>query len=141
MKCFATSVLISAVGALLVGCSNGLPPDLAKQASSDFHARYNREEFDELYAHAGDLLKRNYSRQQFVDFVAAIHAGLGDVDSSELVQSKITVSSSGSDVRLGYRTRFERGSGIEAFVWHIRSGNAQLVGYNIDSPMLARSQK
>jgi hypothetical protein len=96
----------------------------------------DNEQFSDIYSQADDVFRAATKRQDFLDFVGAVHRKLGKVQNASQKGYFVNFSTSGTRVRLNYQTKFEGGDAQEEFLWHVSGKQALLVGYHINSNAL-----
>jgi hypothetical protein len=121
---------------LLGGCGSGENLRIAKEATTHVHAQMDSEQFAQIYSEADDALRAATKRQDFLDFISAVHRKLGSVQNVSQTGFFVNFSTSGTRVRLNYQTKFDAGDAQEEFVWKIKGDQAALVGYHISSNAL-----
>lgn len=127
---------MAAVGAalFLVGCTTGR--DEAKQGVTEFRARVAQRAFSEVYATADPELRKAVTEDKFVEFLTALEDKLGPWQSAADPGWNVMRMTSGHFVKLSYQSQFAKGRAAEEFTWQIRNGQAVLVGYYVNSPLL-----
>ena len=121
-------------GVLLAGCN---PVQQAKDARAQvdvFHERLNAGEDQAIWTNAGEQLRKATSREDFVRLLGTVRKSLGPVEETSQTNVNMNTSPQGSFTTLQMETHFERGRGIETFVFSGSGDSLRLVGYNINSP-------
>jgi hypothetical protein len=118
---------------LLVSCSSTEDLGIVHSQITHFRERMAAERFDQIYADAGDELKKATSEKQFTDFLSAVDRKLGGVKDAKDSGWNINFRPTATLVTLSQKTEFERGSGVEAFVYRIAGKQAKLLGYHLSS--------
>jgi hypothetical protein len=123
--------------AFLSSCGSSENLQIAANAVEQFHSQLNAEQYQQLYAGADEGFQRATKQEDLVALLQAIHAKLGRVQSSQRTNFQVGVSTGqGTTVSLVYNSTFERGPGTEQFLFHMRNGQAALLGYHINSNAL-----
>ena len=120
-------------GVLLAGCN---PVQQAKDARAQvdvFHERLNAGEDQAIWTNAGEQLRKATSREDFVRLLGTVRKSLGPVEGTSQTNVKMNTSPQGSFTTLQMETHFERGRGVETFVFSGSGDSLRLVGYNINS--------
>jgi hypothetical protein len=130
------SSLLFLAALTLASCSLGQDASLAKAQIPHFREQMAAQQFNQIYAEAADELKSKTSEQDFVTLFAAFERKLGGVKSAEENGWKVNYSTSGNFATLSYKTQFEKGAGVETFVYRLSGDRALLAGYNVNSPAL-----
>lgn len=126
---------VVAVAGLLAACSMGT--DEAKQGVAEFRARVAQRAFGEIYQSAAPELRQSTSEEQFVTAMTSLDAKLGAWQSGADSAWNVMRGVGGHSVRLRYDSRFARGAAVEQFTWRIEHGHPVLLGYHVQSPLLA----
>lgn len=122
---------------LLVGaCSSAEDIAAAEGQISHFRQMMAAQQFGRIYADAGEELRKATTEQEMVSLLAAVDRKLGTVKSAEKNGWNLNYQTSGTFVTLKYKTQFERGSGVETFVYRMADRRALLTGYHINSNQL-----
>ena len=120
-----------------LACSITEEKSLAEEAVTQFHARLDAGQFQQIYSDADEAFKKATTEKDAIALFDAVHRKLGPVKESRqqtfFVKYDVTM---GKIIRLTYGTEFAEGKGTEEFVWRISDGRARLMGYNINSPTL-----
>jgi hypothetical protein len=125
-------VIVSAL--VVAGCGG---TNAAKRGVEDFRSRVEQRSYAEIYRTAGAELRQGTSEEQFERFMLAIDRKLGAWQSAEEPAWNVMRGTAGHLVRLTYQSQFARGGASEQFLWRIERGEAVLVGYHVNSPLLA----
>jgi len=121
---------------LLGGCGSSENLRIAKEATTHVHAQMDSEQFAQIYSEADDALRTATKRQDFLDFISAVHRKLGRVQNASQTGFFVNFSTSGTRVRLNYQTKFDGGNAQEEFIWKIKGDQPALIGYHISSNAL-----
>jgi hypothetical protein len=124
---------------LATSCTGFAAKAEAEGAVATFHQMLDTERYGDIYDASDDLFKNATPRSQFLDVLQAVHRKLGAVRSSQqkefYSQDRAGVNA-GSYISMRYDTEFAEGRANESFNWRVVNGKVQLVGYNINSPLL-----
>jgi|SRR5215472_8527143 len=118
---------------LLVSCSSSEDLTIVRSGIAHFRELMTAEQFGQIYAEAANDLKNSATEKQLTDFLAAVNRKLGSAKDSKDNGWAINFRTSGTVVTLTLKTEFERGSGIETFVYRVAGKDAQLMGYHLNS--------
>jgi len=118
------------------GCGSGDDLRIAREGAAHVHAQMDNEQFADIYSQADDAFRAATKQQDFLDFISAVHRKLGKVQNASPGGYFVNFSTSGTQVRLNYSTKFEQGDAQEEFIWKIKGKQAALVGYHINSNAL-----
>ena len=106
---------------------------MAEAQITHFRELMAAQRFGQIYSEAADELKRSTTDQAMVKLLSAVERKLGPVKSAERNGWGVNYQTSGTTVTLKYKTQFERGSGLETFVYRVAGDKALLAGYHINS--------
>jgi len=120
----------------LAACSSGEHLETAEQAVAEFHELMSARQFAQVYAGASEELRSGASEANMVRLLDALHSKLGSVKLAEKSGWNVNFHGSGTFVTLGFKTQFEKGAGVEQFIFRMSEGKARLVSYNVNSPAL-----
>jgi hypothetical protein len=120
----------------LASCSSGQDASLAKAQIAHFREQMAAQQFNQIYAETADEVKGKTSEQDFVTLFAAFERKLGGVKSTEENGWMVNYSTTGNFATLSYKTQFEKGAGVETFVYRLNGDKALLAGYTVNSPAL-----
>jgi hypothetical protein len=125
-------VIVSAL--VVAGCGG---TDAAKRGVEEFRSRAAQRSYAEIYRAGGAELRQGTTEEQFERFMTAVDRTLGAWQSAEEPAWNVMRATTGQLVRLTYQSQFERGGANEQFLWRIEQGEAILIGYHVNSPLLA----
>ncbi|MGE5721202.1 MAG: DUF4019 domain-containing protein [Sphingomonadales bacterium] len=125
-----------AIVVALAGCSSAKDVTAAEDATAHFHRLLDAGKFAEIYTDASPELHRVTPEPRFVALLSAVHRKLGTVRRSDNQGWNVNYGTSGGFATLTYKTQFTAGPAQETFVYRLSKGQAQLVGYNINSDLL-----
>lgn len=131
-----TLVLGAVLMLALSSCSFGEASGLADQAVERFHARYETEDWSTMYTEADTAFRGATSTADWSKLMAAVRRKLGHFRSASRGSVNVIAGTSGTSVTQSFDTTFEQGHATEQFRWSIVAGHAELVAYNISSPIL-----
>jgi hypothetical protein len=127
-------LLCALLAAILVaGCSSSEDLAAVRSQISHFRDQVAARQFEQIYAEASEDLKKSTTEKQMVDILAAIERKLGAVKDAQDNGWKIDFRTSGTVVTFSLKTQFEKGNGIETFVYRFSGKEPLLVGYHVNS--------
>jgi hypothetical protein len=118
---------------LVAGCSAREDTGLAQAAVAQFRQLMVDQKFSQIYSEGADELKKSTTEQNMTRLLSAIDRKLGPVRNAQSDGWNLNYNASGTSVTLKFKTQFERGTGVETFVYRITGGKALLASYNINS--------
>lgn len=120
----------------LATCSARQGIELSTIAIRDFHGKYNNGQYQEIYLHSDESLKKKRSEAETISFFSKLREKLGDVGEAKLTNQSINVTTMGTIVSSVYDTEFSKGKGQEQYIYIIKDGAAKLMDYKVNSPLL-----
>ena len=99
----------------------------------EFHKQFDAGDFDKIFDTAHADFKASQPKEKVVEFLSAVHGKLGKVKSTRRVSWKVNSFNLKTNVILVYKTEFEKGSGVERFIFRIQDGKAGLYNWNVNS--------
>jgi hypothetical protein len=118
---------------LVAGCSSSEDLAAVRSQISHFRDLMAAQQFAQIYAEASDDLKKSTTEKQMVDLLAAMERKLGAAKDAQDSGWKLDFRSSGTVVTFSLKTQFEKGSGIETFVYRFSGKEPLLLGYHVNS--------
>jgi hypothetical protein len=99
-----------------------------------FHRALDAGDLRAIWRQADPALRQGAQRAELEKVLDAVHRKLGRVEQARQVGWNANATTDGSFVTLTYQTAFERGSGLEQFVYRKGDGGRiALTGYSIES--------
>jgi Protein of unknown function (DUF4019) len=129
-------VLSMMAACLLMSCSWRADTHLAEEGVEKFHQQLDAAEYAKVYDAGSKELRDSMARTDFIALLSAVHRKLGQIKSAERQGMAFNAGTSGTHVTLTYHTVFERGGGMEQFIFRMEDDRAVLAGYKIDSNAL-----
>lgn len=105
---------------------------LATDATQRFHQQFNSGEYGQIYSEA-DLQGDQRNRDEFIEFLAAVHGKMGDFRSSNNTNLAVHSEAGDTTVTAKFDSTYERGRAKETFVWSKANGHLRLQSYDIQS--------
>jgi hypothetical protein len=127
-------VWVIGFGLLLTACGG---TDEAKRGVADFRTLAAQKSYAEIYRTAGAELRQGTTEEQFERFMSALDRKLGAWQSADEPVWSVTRGTGGHLVRLTYQSQFTNGPASEQFLWRIERGGPALLGYHVNSVLLA----
>lgn len=129
-------ILLTVVALLLGSCSFGKHKETAEKAVAKFHQQFNAGQYREIYTQCGEGFRQATSEADAIALFEAVHRKLGSVVGTKQLGWNVNTTPGGTFVRIGYETTFSEGKGQEDFTFQMNGGQALIVGYNVNSPLL-----
>jgi hypothetical protein len=122
----------------VISCSSTKNKDLAEQGVVQFRSQLDSEGYHAMYVAADEDLRKISSETDFVALMQEVHQKLGKIQQSKERSFQVSwFARGGAVVTLFYNTKFAGGQGDEKFVWRIQNDRPVLLGYDIESDVLA----
>ena len=112
-------------------CSIGKGKELGEGGVAQFHARFNADQYKEIYAQADEAFRKAAVETDAVDLFAAIHKKYGAVKQATQNGWNVSSTPQGTMVSLEYNTEFTEGTATEKFVFRVNDDKATLFNYNV----------
>ena len=129
MRAFLIVILSLSASIVSVNCVPRSEKGKAEKAVSEFHERFNKAAFSEIYDSADQSLKNEFTREEFVNGLKAIREGHGAVQKTELIAIDYNYSSGVRLIKLLHRTNFEKAPADQQFIFVIDDTGPHLKSY------------
>ena len=129
----ACAAIAATMPLIAASCSMGDHVETAKAGVDEFHARLAESKFEEIYADSASDFQDATTQEDAVKLFAAVITKLGKPISSSQSGWHVNFGTGGTVVTLEMQTEFERGKGVERYVFRISDGVARLMSYHINS--------
>ena len=103
----------------------------AEAAVKKFHQLLNEEKYEELYNMTDEQARATKSKDAFFQLMKNVHSQLGNVSSSEKINSTAKSQAASTVVEMIYQTKFENGEIKEKFVWIVSDDKAGLFSFEL----------
>jgi hypothetical protein len=131
---------IAAAILAILPCLHGCRPHKALEAATTevarFHARYNREQYQDIHADADPGLRTRFTSTEWAERLARYRGKLGTVKGTEMAEWHHSTLGVDTLLVTTHRTRFEKATATETFTFRTASARASLLAYSIESPLL-----
>lgn len=124
------------ISALTASCSLTKGKEQAERAVEKFHQQFNAGQYQEIYQQSDDKLKEAVTEAEFVQLLEAIRRKLGTAGNSTQTGWRVNVTTMGTIATVGYDIQFSEGKGVEQFSFLINGDQANLLRYDVNSPLL-----
>ena len=122
-------VLFFSLPAMLSGCAPDADRSQADRGVAEFHERFNRSAFGEIYDTADQSLRTTIPKDDFVSGLQAIRNGHGAAKTARQIAIDYNYSSDGRMVKILISTSFEKGDAEEQFIFMIDDHGPHLRSY------------
>ena len=118
----------------LTGC--GLAKNTKKvEAEVDrFHQHWNKDEFQAVFDEAHINFRNAQPASSVLTTFQSVKKNYGDLKSSKRRNWGFNTNNGITDIRIGYDSVFDHGTGVEEFVYRMNGEKPLLVSYDIASP-------
>lgn len=130
LKLFATALL----ALFLAACNPMAQLDAGEEAITKFHETYNTGDAQALYAQTSDEFRSVTTPDQMQALVDLVSDRMGAVKSSEREGFNLNTNNGLTETTVTMKTQFEKGEGLETFLFHGTGDDQRLVGWHVDSP-------
>ncbi len=108
----------------------------AEKVVAAMHQQFNAETYSDTYLTADADFRRATTLAAFTELMQAVHRKLGTFVSANQTAANVFASGSSTTVTLVYDSTFAEGKATEQYKFSISGGQAFLLAYNINSPIL-----
>jgi hypothetical protein len=129
-----TPVFLMLVLFLVGACSPSKDKAAAAAATDEFHRRFNRSAFGDIYDQAEPGVKAMGPKGEFLASMEAMRQGQGAVVQAKELAVNYNYSTDGNMVKLLYEVTYEKGVAKEEFIWTIANGRGILHSYRFLGP-------
>ena len=119
---------------MLAACNPFAQAEGAREQVDLFHERLNAGNDKAIWTNAGAEFREATSQEDFARLLGTIHKSLGDAGETSQAGMRVNTNTQGTFTTLQMETTFERGKGLETFMFRGSGDSLQLIGYNINSP-------
>lgn len=130
-------LILSLIGlALCSGCISIKPGYLeddqktAERAVDQFHVRLSEERYEEIYAHAGEELRRTADKTDLISAMKRTHDQFGSFKSANQISAQVIMGIP-RQVKLVYETKYEKLEATEEFIWLVNFDDVKLALYKV----------
>lgn len=120
-------------GLLATGCSPTRDMGEAQAAIAMFHSAYNRDDYNQILAHASGPMNSPGSVSKMMRLLRAAKTKLGPFETGKLGGWRVNYTPSGKVTSATYASSFRDGQASENFVFIEVDGAKRLAGYTINS--------
>jgi hypothetical protein len=128
-------IILIALALVTISCSASVRPiylnkeqKTAEHAVERFHTLYSAEDYQSLLSLMDEAMRKAQSDGTLLAAMRQTFERWGKVRGSKLDQVKVFLGNP-SEVRMTCNTEYEKGDGIEWFIWRVDDGGARLVQY------------
>ncbi len=128
-------VLISLLGQSCITADKATK--IGRNSVEQFRSQWRDRKYKEIYVNSDQAFRERVSEKDFIAFGNSMHAQLGDIERSKLIEERVDYSEAGTMVILRYQTKFAGGEASEQLAWILKGGKSHLYNYaiNINVPV------
>ena len=128
-----------AFGSLAItGCNPMKGSKSAQAAAANFHSLYDAGDFETIYRSAHPDFQSAQPKEQAIGYLRSNRQRLGKLKKATRTGLNVTSVNGKRNVVLNFNSEFENGRANETFTYRINRSDAQLVGWSVDSNILAQ---
>lgn len=132
----------------LTGCSAS-PERVAEESIRKFHSQLNAGEYGDIYARAAPELRRRLTEPEFTATLRSVNSRLGRMRRVELPGGvrqffggwQFGTGGRSGVVKKSVMVHYEKGVALENFEWATGGGQATLIDYRCQGPIVAVPDK
>jgi len=102
-----------------------------------FHQQFSESRFSEIYAAATPGFRTSHTEAGILTSLSVARTRLGSLRTVRRTGWVIDRGEGGEIARLNFESDFENGTATERFTYLVANGRAQLLDYQISSPLIA----
>jgi len=129
-------VLTLAFVVFTVSCSLTKGKEQAERAVEKFHQQFNAAQYSEIYQQGDSKFKEAVTEAELMQLLEAVRRKLGTVEGATSTGWRVNATPMGTVAMVGYDTQFSEGKGNEQFSFLISGEQANLLRYDVNSPLL-----
>jgi hypothetical protein len=123
-------IAVFLIALLFANCAAANDNASALEGIEQFHNRFNKQEFSEIYNESDSAVKTAMSKEEFIESMKAMREGQGRVIKTEVLATGYDSSPDARSVKILMLVTFEKGQAKEEFLYHITGDKAFLAGYH-----------
>jgi hypothetical protein len=117
------------LAAVFTACVPSTSKTAALKGIEEFHNRFNRNEFAEIYEESDQKAKDKITKNDFLEDMKAMREGQGAVLDSQEIATEYNYMNGVSMVKILVQVSYEKGNAKEEFIYYIKGESAQLASY------------
>lgn len=122
--------------AFLAACAGPGSVDDAEKEVAAFHRQLDAKDYASIWRNTSNDMRASANEKKLTALLDAVNRKLGKVKTSRQSGWQANMKTNGSFVQLVMQTSFERGDGVETFIYRKVGEDLKLSGYNINSEAL-----
>ncbi len=122
---------------LVCACTVSRTTEIASRSVEVFHQQFSESRFSEIYAAATPGFRTSHTEAGILTSLSVARTRLGSLRTVRRTGWVIDRGEGGEIARLNFESDFENGTATERFTYLVANGRAQLLDYQISSPLIA----
>jgi hypothetical protein len=120
---------------LMWQCGSGMSAGarLSDDGVRHFHSQLDSEAYADILSESDEAFQNSDNREELIKFLTGVHSKLGPSRGFTRTNTFVNATTSGTFIRVTYKSTFDQGNAVEAFTWKKGAGALKLVRYNINS--------
>jgi len=106
---------------------------VAEPEVKEFHELLKAKDFEAMYRRSSTDFQAAAPKEKVLALYAAIDRKLGALQTTKQINWSVNTRNLVTTVVLVYASQFQDGEATETFTFRVKSGEAELIGYNIAS--------
>lgn len=103
------------------------------EAVRRFHSQLDSEKYIQILDESDEAFQNSASRDETLKFLSGVHSKLGASRSFTRTNIVVSATTSGTFIRVSYKSAFDQGDAAETFTWKKTSDRLRLFHYQVNS--------
>jgi hypothetical protein len=116
-------------------CGSGMSAGarLSDDAVRHFHSQLDSQKYAEILDESDAAFQSSGSRDDILKFLSGVHSKLGASRSFSRTNIVVNATTSGTFIRVSYKSAFDQGDAQETFTWRKKGEGLTLYNYQVNS--------
>ncbi len=106
---------------------------LSDDAVRHFHSQLDSEAYADIVRDSDEAFQNSANSEEIIKFLKGVHSKLGAARVVTSTNVFVNASTSGTIIRVMYKSTFDQGDAVETFTWKKAGDALKLVRYDINS--------
>jgi len=106
---------------------------LSDDSVRHFHSQLDSDAFADILSESDAAFQNSGNRDEIIKFLSGVHSKLGLSRGFTRTNIFVNATTSGTFIRVTYKSAFDQGNAVETFTWRKADGNLKLLRYDINS--------
>jgi hypothetical protein len=106
---------------------------LSDDAVRRFHSQLDSQKYGEIMDESDEAFQNSGSRDEISKFLSGVHSKLGASRGFTRTNIAVNATTSGTFIRVSYRSAFDQGDAAETFTWRKTGNGLKLFNYQVNS--------